>query len=159
MRGQDHAIWRRIKVIPFEVTIPDAEQDKRLPEKLREELPGILSWAVEGCAEWRHHGLGEPPEVTEATETYRAEQDVIGQFVEECCVIRPRAQVRFKELYAAYVKWCEDSHEAAVNRRQFGDALKERGFEPDRGTGNAPIRKGIGLVADDRDAGEGWTTP
>ncbi len=56
----DHAIWR-IKVIPFEVTIPDAEQDKRLSESCRKELPGMLARTVEGCVQWQRHGLGEPP--------------------------------------------------------------------------------------------------
>lgn len=45
----DNAIWRRVKLIPFDVTIPEEERDPRLVEKLREEYPGILNWAVQGC--------------------------------------------------------------------------------------------------------------
>ena len=82
--GVDHAIWRRVKLIPFTVTIPDEEQDKELPEKLRKELPAILSWAVMGCLEWQQVGLKEPTEVTVATETYRSEMDILGEFFEEC---------------------------------------------------------------------------
>ena len=54
--GMDHAIWRRIKLIPFEVTFPEEKQDKRLPEKLDKELPGILAWMVEGCLRWQKEG-------------------------------------------------------------------------------------------------------
>jgi putative DNA primase/helicase len=156
VRGVDHAIWRRIKVIPFEVTVPDAEQDKRLPEKLRAEMPGILRWALDGCLDWQRHGLGEPPEVREATETYRAEQDVIGAFIAERCITAPHMSTRMKELYGSYAEWCEEGRETQANKRQFGDALKERGYEPARGTGNAPVRKGIGLRSDHTGESGAW---
>jgi excisionase family DNA binding protein len=69
----DHAIWRRIKLVPFEVRIPEHEKDKKLPEKLRAERSGILlAWAVRGCLDWHKNGLGEPEEVRAATEAYRA---------------------------------------------------------------------------------------
>src|SRR5215213_6238174 len=71
VKGTDYAIWRRLKLVPFEITIPGAEQDKGLPEKLREELPGILARIVRGCREWQREwqrdGLGEPAEVRSAT--------------------------------------------------------------------------------------------
>ncbi len=59
VRGTDHAAWRRIKLVPFTVTISDEEKDKKLPAKLRAELPGILNWALRGCLEWMSRGLGE----------------------------------------------------------------------------------------------------
>ena len=84
VKGTDHGIWRRLKVIPFTATIPEERQDKTLPQKLRAELPGILNWALSGCLEWQETGLGEPPIVQEATAGYRNEMDVVGQFLEEC---------------------------------------------------------------------------
>src|SRR5437867_6039937 len=75
IRGTDKAIWDRIRLVPFTVRIPDAEQDKALGEKLRAELPGILRWVVDGCLAWQRDGLGMPAEVQEATATYRAEMD------------------------------------------------------------------------------------
>ncbi|MDP8952545.1 MAG: phage/plasmid primase, P4 family, partial [Actinomycetota bacterium] len=145
IRGTDHAIWRRIRLIPFDVIIPKEEQDPRLPEKLRSELPGILAWAIEGCLAWQREGLGEPPEVRAATEGYRAEQDVLAAFFEECCVIREGTWAPFKDLYAAYAAWAEDSGEKPESKRKFGSRLKERGMEPDHGTDNIAIRHGIGL--------------
>src|SRR5207249_4861041 len=75
VRGTDHAVWRRIKLVPFEVTIPKDEQDKHLLTKLRAEWPGILAWAIRGCLDWQREGLGEPDEVRAATAAYRAQQD------------------------------------------------------------------------------------
>src|SRR5262249_51948077 len=80
----DHAIWRRMRLLPFMVTIPAAEQDKRLPEKLQAELPGILRWTVESCLAWQQEGLEPPAAVKQATEDYRAEMDVIAAFIQKC---------------------------------------------------------------------------
>jgi putative DNA primase/helicase len=150
IKGTDHAIWRRPKLVPFEVTIPEAEQDKGLPEKLREELPGILAWIVRGCQEWQRDGLGEPEEVRSATTSYRADMDVLAGFIEDRCVVDPDAWAKFADLYSRYQDWCDESGEKAETKRQFGTRLKERGFEPDRGTGNVPIRRDIGLRDDRR---------
>ena len=75
IKGTDYGIWRRIKTVPFTVTIPESERDKTLPEKLLAELPGILNWAIQGCLEWQREDLGTPDEVTEATNEYRHDMD------------------------------------------------------------------------------------
>ena len=131
--------------MPFEVTIPEAEQDKGLPEKLR-----ILAWIVRGCQEWQRDGLGEPEEVRSATTSYRADMDVLARFIEDRCVMDPDAWTKFADLYSSYQDWCDESGEKAETKRQTGTRLKERGFEADRGTGNVPIRQGIGLRDDRR---------
>jgi putative DNA primase/helicase len=143
VRGTDWAIWRRIRMIPFTETIPPEEQDKQLPKKLRAELPGILRWAVEGCLMWQREGLGEPDEVKAATEAYRAQMDLLASWIEERCIVHSDAWVPFKDLYTDYSEWCVESGEKPETKRSFGNRLKERGFEPDRGTGNIPIRRGI----------------
>ena len=160
VKGTDHAIWRRLKLVPFAVTIPEAEQDKELPEKLRAELPGTLAWIVEGYLEWQRDGLGEPEEVKAATTSYRADMDILAGFIEDRCVVDPDAWAKFSDLYAGYQDWCDEAGEKAETKRRFGTRLKERGFEPDRGTGNVPIRRGIGLRDDrhpDPEGGSGAT--
>jgi putative DNA primase/helicase len=102
IRGTDHAIWRRIKRLPFTVTIPDEEQDKDLPATLRTELPGILAWAVQGCLAWQREGLGPPEEVQAATKDYRTAMDVVARFLEECCLVSAQVRVKTSDLYAAY---------------------------------------------------------
>jgi P4 family phage/plasmid primase-like protien len=150
IRGTDHAIWRRVKLVPFDNVIPKAEQDPRLPEKLRAELPGVLAWAVRGCVEWQAEGLGEPDEVRVATDSYRQESDALTGFIEDACTVHPDAWVKFKDLWAAYGKWAAATNERyQLSRQQFADRLTERGFEADRGTGNVAIRRGIALRFDD----------
>jgi P4 family phage/plasmid primase-like protien len=149
IRGTDYAIWRRIRLIPFTVTIPEEERDPTLLEKLRTELPGILAWAVRGCLAWQREGLKPPAEVTHATEVYRAEMDVLAAFLIDCCVVHRNARVKASELYHIYTQWCEDNGEQTENQRSFGMRLSERGFERYRGgTKGEFMWRGIGLLID-----------
>jgi putative DNA primase/helicase len=132
IQGTDHGIWRRLHVVRFAVTIPEAEQDKALMQKLQAELPGILRWAVEGCLTWQAEGLQRPRAVAEATEEYRAEMDVLVRFLLECCDVGPEAQVAIGLLYARYVSWCALMDEAPVKGRDFTAALRVRGFQQGR---------------------------
>lgn len=147
VRGTDEAIWRRIRLIPFNVTIPELERDPTLPARLRAELPGVLRWAVGGCLAWHLEGLGAPAAVLAATRSYRAEQDVLGAFLAERCLLAPTCWVSSASLYAAYRQWCEASGEHVVTQRALGLALRERGFEDVR-EGKARSRgwQGIGLL-------------
>jgi putative DNA primase/helicase len=148
VRGTDTAIWRRLRLIPFTETIPPAEQDKKLPQKLEAELPGILAWAVEGCLEWRREGLQAPDEVRRATGQYRSEMDVIGAFLQDECEIGKGFRVPSTALYSRYEQWCEDGGERAETRRKFNARLKERGgFEARRsGPGGANEWHGLRLL-------------
>ncbi len=146
IRGSGHAIWRRIRVIPFDVTIPQAERDPTLPHKLREEAVGILAWAVAGAEQWWNYRFGDPPEVRNATDSYRDEMDVLGAFIDECCLKAPSASVGSGELYGAYKAWCERSGEYAASKKAFALGLTERGFHPDKGTGGKRIRCGMKLT-------------
>ncbi len=145
IRGQDHAIWRRIRLIPFEVTIPAEERDRDLATKLRTELPGILAWAVRGCMEWQHRGLAEPGEVLRATDEYRHDMDVLAGFLEERCVTGPGAKGTSKALYEAYEKWCQDNAEEPVSATAFSLRLKDKGFRRER-TKSSRMWSGIGLA-------------
>jgi putative DNA primase/helicase len=129
IRGTDHAIWRRIRLVPFTVTIPDAEQDRHLAATLRAELPGILTWAVQGCLAWQRDGLAPPPAVYQATAGYRYEMDVVGQCLTEHCLVGPSYRVPATPLYEAYRHWCDASGDAASGQRAFGMGLSERGYE------------------------------
>jgi putative DNA primase/helicase len=140
--GTDEAIWRRIRLIPFAVTIPKDERDQQLPEKLERELPGILTWAVRGCRSWQKNGLGEPAEVSEATAAYRREMDILADFIEEGCVVGPQEVVDAGQLYKVFMKWCEDSGEEPLTQKKLGEKLRERGFEAGKKRG---IRRWKGL--------------
>jgi putative DNA primase/helicase len=128
IRGTDAAIWRRIRLIPWAVTIPPGEQDRRLAERLRDELPGVLAWLVRGCLEWQREGLQAPEEVRQATRAYRAEMDVLAAFLADCC-LRDEGETAFAgELWGAWKRWCEETGEQVGTQKRFGGRLAERGF-------------------------------
>jgi putative DNA primase/helicase len=145
IRGTDYAIWRRIRMIPFTVTIPEAERDGNLGTKLRNELPGILNWALQGCKEWQEQGLGIPDAVREATEEYRQEQDVIGRFMEDSCVVDAQSFVNSGMLFKTYSVWCEASANRPVTTTAFGRRMAEKGFTAGRGVDGKRIWKGVRL--------------
>jgi putative DNA primase/helicase len=128
IRGTDYAIWRRIRLIPFTVTIPPEEQIPDLAEQLKEELSGILNWALEGLRDWLANGLQPPPEVTEATEAYRAEMDIVGLFVQDACVTDPKAVTPSKTLYEAFREWCAENGYEPFGQTAFGRRLAAKGF-------------------------------
>jgi len=145
VKGGDHAIWRRIKLIPFTITIPEEFRDPLLLTKLKEEAPGVLAWAMRGCLKWQKEGLGAPDEVVQATDGYRQEMDITGRFVEETCEVGPNFKAPIADLYDAYERWCNRSGEFVVSKRIFGERLSERGYQPKRGTGGTAIRLGLRL--------------
>ena len=84
IRGADNGIWRRIKIIPFTVTITPEQRDRNLTEKLTAEKSGILSWFIQGYAIWRKEGLQEPDAIRDANEEYRMDMDSVGTFINDC---------------------------------------------------------------------------
>jgi putative DNA primase/helicase len=135
IRGTDRGIWRRIRLIPFLVTVEGERDDKRMPRKLKAERAGILAWCVRGALRWREHGLAEPKTVSDATQKYRGEQDVLGAFLAEHTVRGPRHRVRCGVLYAAYKGWAETNGEWVKSLTAFGMAMEERGIEKKRSDG------------------------
>jgi len=145
IKGTDHGIWRRIKLIPFTQRIPEEKQDKHLELKLREEASGILNWLLEGLANWSKERLKMPKAVLFATDEYREEMDIFGNFIQEKCIQKNEASINIKKLYKAYSDWCEEYNEHAVSERFFTLRLKEMGFVQDR-TSTERFWVGIGLV-------------
>lgn len=121
IRGTDVGIWRRIRLIPFEVNIPKEKVDKNLKYKLREEMPQILRWAVEGCMLYAKEGLEMPKCVQDATAAYKSEMDLLQAFTDSCVIIDYTVGkgVPANELYSAYVKWAERNNEYVMTSRKF----------------------------------------
>ncbi len=145
VRGTDHAIWRRIRLIPWTVTIPPEEQDRQLASKLLQELPGILTWAVRGCLAWQREGISPPSDVREATADYQVEMDPLTDFLAARCELSPHVRSTAHELFGAYTQWCETNGEPSLSQKGFGMKLTERGLERRRGAGGAHSWIGIGL--------------
>ena len=127
--GTDHAIWRRVRLIPWTVQIREAD---RLPQeeiinRLAEEGSSVLGWLVAGLADWQKDRGWIASEVKAATAAYRAEQDRLGAFLGEACEEAPHYTVLVGDLYEVYVKWCAEIGEDALGKTAFGNRLKERG--------------------------------
>jgi len=142
--GTDEGIWRRIRLIPFAVTIPESQVDPSLPGKMKEELPGILNWALQGCLDWQCGGCKPPALVTQATAEFRSACDTIGQWIEECGVEGSRFEATAKSLMASYEAWAAASGERPMSARRLGEALAERGYERGR-NGKGIFWRGIGV--------------
>jgi putative DNA primase/helicase len=128
IRGTDTGIWRRIRLIPFTVVITKDKQDKSLPQKLREDLPGLLAWAVAGCLEWQKNGLGVPDAIEQATDGYKEEMDVLGQFLNERCTVHEDMAVQSSKLYEAWKSWCAANGEAERSNKWLTQRMEEKGF-------------------------------
>jgi P4 family phage/plasmid primase-like protien len=154
IRGTDNAIWRRIRLLPFNVTFVDREdakagqpiKDPDLKDKLLAELPGILNWAIEGCMAWLAEGGLKPPvAVNEATKEYRESQDIVAGFIDDRCNVDPGIECASGELYDAYKKWCTENGERTIPSSEFNASLTEKGYIPRKGTGGRRMRNGLNL--------------
>ncbi len=149
IRGTDFAIWRRVRLIPFDVTITAEQADRELPTKLRAELPGILAWAVEGCQMWLESGLRPPERVLAATADYKMESDTIAAFIADSCEVGGGYTAAAGSLYRAYARWADENGEHAMTNTRFGRDLTDRGFEVNR-IGSGKVRKGLRLTVEEK---------
>jgi len=141
------SFWRRIQLIPFEVVFNKDKADKKLAEKLLKELPGILNWAIEGCLRWQEKGLVPPQKVTDATQDYQSEMNIVKQFLDDKTIVKEDAFVPFNKLFEAYCKWAGELHENLMTGNMFGRKMTELGFRKDRiGNDRQVCYKGIGLI-------------
>jgi putative DNA primase/helicase len=159
VHGTDHAIWRRLRVVPFSVVIPPTDQDMALRRRLVEEDgAAVLAWLVEGARRWHHEGLREVEAVTTATEDYRRSEDIFGAWMSECTVVLER-RVRTKviTLWNSWKEWCDQAGERPGRQQDFTTALEAHGigiepYQGGRGT------RGLGLLVTPGEASSG-TSP
>ena len=130
--GQDEGIWRRLRLVPWDVVIPPEERDDHLGDRLRLESDHILTWLISGYQAWRDHGFADPDQVTKATAAYRADSDAIGRFLDQQCLAGPNFHVRSSELFAAWSKWCATEGTDSGSNKAFTESLQNRGFSTRR---------------------------
>lgn len=128
-KGVDEAIRRRVNLVPFLQNIPEAERDKELPDKLKAEWPAILRWMIDGCLAWQRQGLNPPKSVREASEDYLAGEDVLGQWLEERCLVSIKVEFTGTSvLYDDWRAWCDRSGLPTGSAKSFSQRLSERGL-------------------------------
>jgi len=127
--SSDYAFWARTHVVPFKLSFvrhkpkEDFERpaDPDLPDKLADEAAGILAWMVRGCIAWQREGLNPPPVVTEATRKYQRREDIVADFIDECCVRRPGLRTRSSEIYSEFRVWWKDTiSNKPLSKNKFG---------------------------------------
>ena len=124
---RSEGIWRRLIQLPCQVTIAHDQQDRSLSSKMREELPGILNWALRGLDRLRQRKEFHIPAVClQASEEHRDESNPERQFFEERCVRERAASEECRLLYNAYTGWCQDNSYRPMDARQFGRALRRQ---------------------------------
>jgi P4 family phage/plasmid primase-like protien len=148
VRGADDGIWRRMRLVPFEVSFKDRE-DKALPETLAAEASGILAWAVQGCLEWQKHGLAEPERVSSQTQAYRRESDGPGEFIRARCRFVAGETIARRRLRAAYEEWCADRGDQPVSAKRLAEALREVARREGAELAETSVRIGTAVV-------DGW---
>jgi putative DNA primase/helicase len=129
--SSDDAAWRRIRIVPFENTIPTSERDPDLKRALTSdptEQAAILAWIVQGAVEWHHNGLGTCTAVENATAGYQAENDPIGAWLTACCTLDPSSTTTSKQLRGDYERYCSFSGDDPCSQRDFASALRSHGL-------------------------------
>ncbi len=148
--ANDPAVWARVRVVPFDVVIPEARQDPQLPNKLKGCADAVLSWAVEGWLDYRENGLVTPGAVRVATDEYAESQDDVRRFVEDQCTTVPRAQgLTVKALHDNYVAWAAEENIYSghvLGRTKFSESLQRLGHGPTRTSGGMTCDLTIGYT-------------
>jgi putative DNA primase/helicase len=134
----DFAFWERVHLIPFKLSFVDRDPVgpnerrviKGVSQTLKEEGPGILAWLVMGCLLYQRDGLKPPKVVIEATSDWRRDDDLLADFLEECCEEVELNEESSADLYARYAKWYQkninsDEKKTPKNKR-FGSALAKK---------------------------------
>jgi putative DNA primase/helicase len=125
----DYAFWKRVKTIPFLLSFVDdpdpLEDNERLKipdllDRMKPEAPGILKWLVDGCLDFQRNGLPEPAAVRAANEEYLKDEDLLGHFLDDCCVVSHQCAVHRKDFYQAYRKWSEENNHRPMTGQAFG---------------------------------------
>lgn len=152
IKGNDYGVWRRIRLIPFTRTFTENERDPYLLDKLKAEASDILAWMVEGCLEWQLKGLANIPlNIKQATSDYQEEQDLIGNWLAECCELSPLNETASTNLYENYSHWCVRNGSRPYSNVALGRKLSERGFKASKVNGG---RCWVGLtVKESSDSG------
>lgn len=157
IRDDSEGFWQRVKLIKFMRTFTEEARDKRLEERLRAELPGILAWAVRGAIEWLRGGLDAPESVRVATEEYRVDSDPLEEFLSRECAVGEDLQVFGSELYKAYVQYTEDAGlgpKERLTNAMFGRRMGAR-FRGEK-TKKGKRYLGVGLI--DHRRGDGFAS-
>ena len=148
IRGTEDGIWRRILLIPWTTRVPDEKKDLRLEEKLLAEKEGILNWIVQGARSYLQGGLKIPEIIYEASHEYRRDEDIIGDWFDQCIVQMPGLKETSDDLFRSYEHWCEDHSVKPIRIQTWANKMGDRGIDKKR-TSSGVVWIGVGLMGSD----------
>ncbi|MFO6454516.1 MULTISPECIES: phage/plasmid primase, P4 family [unclassified Aeromicrobium] len=158
VRGNDPAVWRRVRVIPFDVTVPPEQRDPDLPETLRLHADAILGWVIAGHFDYENNGgMREPASVVAATDGYRTESDAVARFVADACELNPNFHATTRELFGVWTGWAVRDGAEPLTEKAFSGELVRLGYESKR-TNSGKTWKGLRPIPDQPEigGGDGW---
>lgn len=145
--GGDSGIWRRIRLLPFKRVVEVDKKDPYLRDKLKEEVDGILTWAIEGARLWLRDRLNPPALCTAEAMRYREDMDLVGLWLFDRCSFDEDAVTMSSNLYLNYLEWCELQGEKAKSQRWLSFELRQRGLNRIR-VANGSAYQGVRLKND-----------
>lgn len=149
INGGDEALAARIIVVPFQRIVPKEDRDPELPEKLWAERSGILNVLLDGMRDYlTDRNLRRPKSVDEAVGAYVRDSDLLGQFIEECCILDPREKVAAAELYRAYTAWCLLHGLRSMSMPVFKTDFANKTGTSQKRTGKGQVWLGVGIKRD-----------
>jgi putative DNA primase/helicase len=138
LNSVDKAIRRRIKLIPFEVIIPEDKRDNNLANKLKAEWSGILVLMIQGCLEWQKCGLKVPDKAQVATDDYLDSEDKIGNWIFECIDTSDMNHYASStDLFKSWERWSQANGEWTGSSMRLIKTLQERGYKKVRALDNS----------------------
>lgn len=124
-------LWRKIALVPFNAKFEGERDDKRIGEKLRAELPGILVWALQGCLEYQRVGLNPPQRCIDAVLAWRMDNDPLADFL-AACRTGQGLETKASELYQAYTQHCAQTGLKPVSMHVFSPLVQAHGYRKER---------------------------
>lgn len=132
VKGNDEAVWRRVRVIPFTVKVSDADKDVNLASKLAEHIDAVLLWAVQGYRDYLDGGMREPEDVRVATDAYKSQSDDVKRFIEQDCLVSPAATATTRQLYTEWSRWQAREGATHLAESVFSAELTRLGYDSSR---------------------------
>lgn len=156
IKDNSYGMWSRLKLVPWDVQIPEKDIDRKLVLKLREEASGIFNRLLRGLLDMKANGLIEPVQITDATRQYRDDSDPLGRFLSQCCIIDTAGKAPSKELYETFLAWGKDAGAADWTVQGFAAAMRDKGFRDKHSNGTKWLGVTIIISKADIEAGQ-WT--
>ena len=142
LKSTSDGLLRRVKVIELD-PIPENERDPEVKNKVKEEGPGILTWALEGQLRVKERGgFLIPKAVKNATEEFGLSNDVPKSFVQEACITGKECEEQAGPLYKAYRHYCLEHGHQPMSAKSVAKEWKRLGFDT-RGLHGRTVYKGV----------------